>query len=166
MRQRRTYYLGILLLSMLPIISDGVVAQIYKWVDADGKLHYGDKPRNPGQARDMQQIELRESYQPAVRTAQEQQLYDEEQRLIRLRDQLRRRDEQQAQEQADARQREKKAELCANYDKAIGELSTVVEKNGIRTMVYLEEDGKSVSAERQREIVEELKVKRAAARCA
>lgn len=165
-RRAHTRYLGIVLLSMTSAFSKVVVAEIYKWVDAEGNIHYGDKPRDAAQASKAQQLELRESYQPAARTAQEQQAYDEEQRRISLRDQMRRREEQQARDEADARQREEKKVLCANYEDAIRELSTVQEKNGVPTWAYLkEEDGKSVSSQRQLEIIEELKAKSTAAGC-
>jgi Domain of unknown function (DUF4124) len=165
-RRAHTRYLGILLLLMTSALSQVVVAEIYKWVDADGKIHYGDKPRDAAQAREAQQIQLRESYQPAERTAQEQQAYDEEQRLISLRDQMRRSEEQQARDEAEAKQREEKKLLCENYEDAIRELSTVQEKNGVPTWVYLQdEDGKSVSSQRQLEIIEEIKTKSTAAGC-
>ena len=165
-RRPATYYLGILLLPMMPIFSEVAVAEIYKWVDADGKVHFGDKPHDPVQARDAQQIKLRESYQPAVRTTQEQQAYDEEQRLIVLRDQMRRREEQQAQEEAEVKKTQAQAALCAKYEEAVEKLSAMVVENDVRSITYIKgEDGKPVSAERQREIVEELKAKMADAGC-
>lgn len=143
-----------------------VVAEIYKWVDAEGNIHYGDKPRDPAQASEAQQVELRESYEPAARTLEEQQVYDEEQRLNGLRDQMRRREAQKALEESRARQREDKSEICARYEAAIRDLSTVQDKNGVPTWFYLkDEEGKSVSSQRQAEIVEEMKAKSAAAGC-
>ncbi len=165
-RRAHTRYLGMLLLSMMSISSEVAVAEIYKWVDADGKVHFGDKPRDPAQASAAKQVELRESYQPAVRTAQEQKEYDEEQRLIMLRDQMRRREEQQAQEEAEVKKTEAQAALCAKYEEAVEKLSAMVIENDVRTITYIKgEDGKPVSAERQREMVEELKAKMADAGC-
>jgi len=151
---------------MTSFFSQMVVAEIYKWVDAEGKVHYGDKPKDPVQARKAQHVELQESYKPAERTAQEQQAYDEEQRLISLRDQMRRREDQQAREEEQARQREEKRVLCAKYEEKIRELGTVQEINGVPAFVYLkDEDGKPVSVQRQLEIVEELKAKSKVAGC-
>lgn len=151
---------------MTPIFSEVVLAEIYKWIDADGKVHFGDKPKDPVQALDAEQVELGESYQPSVRTAQEKEDYDNEQRLIMLRDQMRRREESQAQNEAEVRRREEKIALCERYKEAITRLGVVAVKNGVRTRVYLEgEDGKSVSSERQRETVEELKAEMADAGC-
>jgi hypothetical protein len=166
MRRPGTRQLGILLLSMTSIFPEIGVAEIYKWVDAHGKVHFGDKPQDPVIARDAQPVELRESYRPSARTAQEQEAYDNEQRNIMLRDQMRRGEDKKAQEDAEDQRRKKKAELCATYEEGIKELSTMEVKNGVRTMVYLKgEDGKPVSSERQREIVEELKAKMADAGC-
>jgi hypothetical protein len=153
-------------MSMTFIFSQTVSAEIYKWTDADGKIHYGDKPRDPAQAREAQQVELEESYQPAERTAQEQQAYDEEQRLISLRDQMRRREEQQAQEEASAKKVQAQEALCAKYEEAVEKLSAMVVENDVRTITYVKgEDGRPVSAERQREIVDELRAKMADAGC-
>jgi hypothetical protein len=166
MQRTSTYNFVILLLSMTFIFSAVALAEIYKWVDADGNVHFGDKPKDPLQARDAQQVELGESYQPSVRTAQEKEEYDNEQRLIILRDQMRRREESQAQDEAEVRRRTEKEALCARYEEAIKKLSTVVVKNGGRTRVYLEgEDGKSISSERQRKTIEELKAEMADAGC-
>lgn len=161
-------YLGFLSLSLatLFVVAAHSSAEIYKWVDADGKVHFGDKPKDPAQARDAQPVELGESYQPPERTPQEQQAYDNEQRAIELRTQVYRREAEKAEEAAERERSERKAAVCAQYDESINELETVEVKDGIRHLVYVEaEDGQSVSSERQREIIAELKAKRAQAGC-
>jgi len=166
MRQPRIHGMGILLLSMMVFISGAVSAEIYKWVDADGKVHFGDKPLDPKAASNAQPVELGSSYQPAERTAQEQEAYDAEQRNNMLREQVRRREEQQAQEKASAQRLAEQAKRCAGYADAIEKLDTVEVKNGVRYFTYLkDQDGKSVSSERQRQIVDDLKVKMRAAGC-
>jgi biopolymer transport protein ExbB/TolQ len=166
MSRSRVQYLGLFLLALTPVVSPIVVAEIYKWVDASGNVHYGDKPNDPVQAQKAQQVELQESYKPAERTAQEQQAYDEEQRRISLRNEMRRNEEAQALEEAQAKEREEKEALCTKYEETIGRLSTVQKGDGIPYFVYLkDEEGKSVSAQRQREIIEELKTKRKDAGC-
>jgi Domain of unknown function (DUF4124) len=157
---------GLLLLSMTLIFCAPVSAQIYKWVDADGKVHFGDKPRDPNATSDAQQVELGNSYQPSARTVEEQEAYDAEQRNMILRSQVYRREQEEAHEKAMATRREEHAKLCASYADAIKELSTVEVKNGVRSLVYIkDEEGKPVSSERQRQIIEELKVKKAEAGC-
>jgi len=165
-RRSHIRYLGLFLLAMTPVISPMVGAEIYKWVDAEGRIQYGDKPRDSVQAQKSQQVELQESYKPAERTAQEQQAYDEEQRRISLRNQMRRSEEEQALKEVQAKQREEKKVLCSKYEEKIRELSTVQEINGVPAFVYLkDEDGKPVSVQRQLEIVEELKAKSKVAGC-
>lgn len=166
MRRPGAHGMGILLLAMTLFLSAQVSAQIYQWTDADGNVHFGDKPRDARTASDARQVELQESYQPSVRSAQEQQAYDTEQRNNMLRDQVRRREQQQAQEKDRAQRQEEHARLCAGYADAVEELSTVEVKDGFRHLVYVEdEDGKPVSSERQRQIIEELKEKMADAGC-
>jgi Domain of unknown function (DUF4124) len=165
-RRAHNRYLGILLLAVTSGFSQMVLAEIYKWVDAEGKIHYGDKPIDPEQAREAQQVELQESYKPPERTTQEQQAYDEEQRKISLRNQMRRGEEEQALEEAQSKQREEKKVRCAKYEEAIRQLSTVQEVNGVPVFTYLkDEDGKSVTSQRQQEIIEELRAKSKAAGC-
>jgi hypothetical protein len=160
-------YLGILLLSLTTLFAANTSAEIYQWVDADGEVHFGDKPRDPAQANDAQPVVLGESYQPSERTPQEQEAYDNEQRAIELRTQLHRREAQKAEETAQRERSERKAALCAQYDESINELETVEVKDGIRHLVYVEAaDGQPVSSERQREIIDELKAERARAGCA
>jgi hypothetical protein len=159
-------YLGFLSLSLTTLFAAHASAEIYKWVDAEGRVHFGDKPKDPAQARDAQPVVLGETYRPPERTAQEQQAYDNEQRAIELRNQLHRREAQNAEEAAQRERSERNAALCAEYDASIKGLETVEVKDGIRHLVYLEgEDGQPVSSERQRQIVEELKARRARAGC-
>ena len=166
MRRPNTYTLSILLLWMMSLFSELVSAEIYKWVDADGKVHFGDKPHDPDIARAAQPVELGNSYQPAARTAAEQEAYDEEQHKKMLRDQMRRRDAKQARQQAAVERREHQTELCGHLAQSVKELSTVEIKNGVRILPYIEgEDGKSISSDRQREIIADLKTKMVEADC-
>jgi Domain of unknown function (DUF4124) len=155
-----------LLLSVMTTFAAHTSAEIYKWVDADGKVHFGDKPREAAQASGAQAVELREGYQPPVRTPQEQEAYDQEQRAIELRSQMHRREAEKAEKEAQLERDERKAALCTAYQEKIDELEIVEVKDGVRTVVYVEgEDGQSVSSDRQREIIAELKAEKAAAGC-
>lgn len=166
MQRRGMHYLGFVLLSMTTVFAAHTSAEIYKWVDANGNVHFGDKPTDPAQARDAQAVELSEGYQPAERTPEEQQAYDEEQRAIELRNQLYRREAQKAEDAEQIERNERKTALCNAYDEKIQELETVKIKNGVRSIVYVEgEDGQPVSSERQREIIAELKAQRKRAGC-
>ena len=159
----RSLALSVLLMSA--IAPAPAAAEIYKWVDADGRVHFGDKPRDPAQAAGAEEVELKESYRPAERTAQEQEAYSREQQLQRQKTDARRGAEQKATDEAAAERSKQKAARCVAYAEEIKRLSTVEMKGRTRTFYYAKEDGKSVSSERQREIIAELKAKMAAEGC-
>ncbi|MEZ5570943.1 MAG: DUF4124 domain-containing protein [Halioglobus sp.] len=166
MRRLALHNQVVLLLVSVFLLTEFATAEIYKWVDAQGNLHFGDKPKDPTEAVDAEKVNLKESYQPAVRTPQEQAEYDEQQRRQRLRDEMRQRDDQQAQQEEAAKRSQQKAALCKAYDESIDELETVKVEDGVRHLVYAtDEDGKPVSSDRQREIIADLKSKKAKAGC-
>jgi hypothetical protein len=47
-----------LILSVIPVVAQ---AEIYKWVDEHGQVHYGDKPKSLQQA-DNQKMDINENY--------------------------------------------------------------------------------------------------------
>lgn len=166
MRRHGVHLFCSLLLSVTTTFGVHTSAEIYKWVDADGKVHFGDKPNDPAQASGAQEVQLREGYQPPARTPQEQEAYDQEQRAIELRSQMHRREAEKAGKAAQLERDERKAALCTAYQEKIDELEIVEVKDGVRTVAYVEgEDGQSVSSDRQREIIAELKAEKAAAGC-
>ncbi len=152
-------------LLMSAIATAPAVAEIYKWVDADGKVHFGDKPLDPAQAAGAEEVQLKEGYRPAERTAQEQEAYRREQQLLRRKTDARRGVEQKAMDEEEAERRKQKAARCAAYAEDIERLTTVEVKGRTRTFYYAKEDGKSVSSTRQREIIAELKAKMANEGC-
>jgi hypothetical protein len=134
------------------------LAEIYKWVDADGNVHFGDKPTDPAHANEARPVELKSNYQPSVRTAEEQEAYDLEQRRIVQRNEMRRNYEAEERQALEESRQKQKADLCAAYEKDLEELTTAKLDNGVLKIVYItDESGKSVSSERQREIIEQLK---------
>lgn len=79
---------------------------------------------------------------------------------------MRRRDEQVAREEEAASRRQEKEELCAALREDVEKLSRMEPDGKVRTYYYLtDEDGKSVTADRQREIIEELKTAMEAEGC-
>lgn len=158
--------LGIVLLSLSSVFPTATLAEIYKWTDSDGKVHFGDKPKDSANAKDAQPVQLTEGYRPSERTAAEQEVYDQEQRAITLRNDMRRQDQAEASNEALEERRKEKAELCEAYAARVERLSTVPLKDGVRHIIYATgEDGKPVSAQRQEEIVEELKTQMKNAGC-
>jgi hypothetical protein len=51
-------------LSLAPIVQ----AQIYKWTDDQGNVHFGDKPENPESASEAEAVDLELNYVPQERT--------------------------------------------------------------------------------------------------
>ena len=165
MHRHTKLYLGSALLA-LAVLPGVATAEIYKWVDAQGNTHFGDKPTDARVAADAESVEVVESYQPTVRTAEEQQAFDEQQRTLKLRDEMRIRDEQKAKAEAKAHRDQQHAELCADYDAHIDELETVKVKDGVRQLVYAtDEAGNPLSADDQRELIAKLKEQREKAGC-
>lgn len=143
-----------------------VLAEIYKWVDEQGNVHFGDKPLDPAEASRAQPVELNQGYQPTQRTAQEQEAFEQQQWLQGKRTEMLRRDEQKEAAEMQTRQNEEKAERCAYLLDALEKLDTVKMENGVRVITYLEgDDGRSVSSERQREFIGELKAEIATLGC-
>ena len=141
-------------------------AEIYKWVDEQGNIHFGDKPLDRNQADKAEQVEVIESYKPSVRTPEEQEAYEQEQQAMKRRREIYQQEDLEARKLVDDRAREEKAEICAALAKDIRKLTSMELVDGVRTYYYLkDEDGKSVTSGRQREIVEELRQKYAAAGC-
>jgi hypothetical protein len=141
-------------------------ADIYKWVDEQGNVHFGDKPLDPDRASQAQAVKLKQGYQPTERTAQEQQEFEREQWLQGKRTEMLRRDEEKAAAEAQARRQQAKAERCNDLQETLTKLDTVAMENGVRVITYLEDDtGQSVSSDRQREFVSELKAEIATLGC-
>ncbi|MBE9537913.1 MAG: DUF4124 domain-containing protein [Proteobacteria bacterium] len=144
--------------------------EIYKWVDADGNVHFGDKPYDPGQANKAKPVELTTGYQPQARTAAQQEAFEREQRSIIEKSKASRDFVEQRQqkdfEEAQAKSRQKNVEDCTAYEREIKRLSGTEIVNGRRRGTYLTgEDGKSLTAKRQREIVDELMTEMAKRGC-
>jgi hypothetical protein len=165
MTRYRLRLLAFLVLLTSPLSAQLAVAEIYKWVDAEGKVHFGDKPLDPAQAAGAEVVELKESYRPTERTAEQQEAYRREQQLQRQKTDARRGVEQKADDEQTAERRKEKAVRCAAYAEDIKRLTTVEVKGRTRSFYYTEEDGKSVSSTRQREIIAELRAKMAAEGC-
>ena len=162
------FCLAILLLTITSVSTVTASTKIYKWVDANGNVHFGDKPQDPAKADKAKPVELTTGYQPPARTPEEQKALENEQRLIQEKSrayQDRQRQQQQEQKEAQAKVREKRAELCAAYERDIQSLTTTQIVDGRRHRTYLAENGKSVTVKRQQEIAEELRVEMAAAGC-
>jgi len=141
-------------------------AEIYKWVDEEGNIHFGDKPLDPEKAESAEPVELQESYIPASRTAAEQATYDAQQQASRRRYEATRLADKEAREAAAAEEEERTSLICAELAESLSRLSsTQIGPGGRLVRQYIAEDGKSVTVQRQREIIEEIKNEMGAAGC-
>ena len=70
-------------------------AQIYKWTDEDGNVHFGDKPADAQTASDAEQVDIELNYQPADLSDEERQRLLAEQADMQLQYERERREQQQ-----------------------------------------------------------------------
>jgi len=165
MRGYRSFFAGILLISTAMLAAQAR-AEIYKWVDEQGNVHFGDKPRDKDLADRAEQVEIVESYKPTERTAEEQAAYERNQQAEKRRREVYRQEDLEARKLAQDQSRKEKAERCAALAENIRRLTSMDSVDGVRTYYYVgDENGKSVTSQRQREIVEELRQQYAAADC-
>lgn len=143
-------------------------AAIYKWTDANGKVHYSNKPGDAAN-KEVEKVKVNEAYKPPNRTPEEiAELRREKARKREL--EKRKAQEMQKRLAATRAQRRKEearsAAVCAEYRKELDALtSSYVDGGGTLHFHYATEHGKSVSSERQREIIKELKEKLASDEC-
>ena len=157
--------LGIIILAAM-VLADVATAEVYKWVDAQGNINFGDKPKDAALAEQAESVEIVEGYQPTQRTAGEETTYLQEQEALQRRTELYKQEDEEKRKAEMARRNEEKAAVCAAYQERITKLTTMETGDGVLTYYYLkDEDGKSLTSQRQREIVEELKAEYAALRC-
>jgi hypothetical protein len=166
MRRIESHYLGILWIFTMAVFSQLAMAEVYKWVDAEGNIHFGDKPRDAALAGQAESVDIVESYQPDTRTAQDQEAFDREQQAIRRKTELFKSEDQEKRRLEKIGRSEEKSDFCAALEEDIRKFGSMKLINGTRTYYYLKgKDGKSVSSKRQKEIIEELRQEYSAAGC-
>lgn len=131
-------------------------AQIYRWVDEDGNVQFGDRPRDPQQAAAAAPVELQESYRPPERSEEEMRAYQDGLQRQRDRADERYREQQEQLAEARAERESERAERCEQLGNRVRRLGTMQVEQGRRTVYYAVEDGSAVTAQRQREIVNQL----------
>lgn len=166
MQRRRCLVVSIVLLSITAVFSGMVAAEVYKWVDDQGNVHFGDKPRDRQAAEQAEQVDIVESYQPTERTAEEQSAYQQEQEALRRRHELYKEEDRKARQEEEGLRRSQLASFCSELKQEIAKFSNIHMVGGVPTYYYLkDENGESVSSERQRAYVAELKERYARAGC-
>jgi hypothetical protein len=166
MRRNGSHNIGALLVFLMAVCTQLALAEVYKWVDAEGNIHFGDKPRDPTLADQVESVGIVESYQPSTRTAQDQGAFDREQAAIRRKTELFKSEDEERRRLEQIGRSEEKSDFCAALEEDIRKFGPMQLVNGTRTYYYLKgKDGKSVSSKRQKEIVEELRQEYSAAGC-
>lgn len=140
-----------LLIFLLP--ASPVFAEIYKWVDEDGKVHFGDKPKDDETSQASEKVELQQNYVPGEGIPEEQ--------IQAQRDFLRKKDEQRKQQKQNREAAAlKRKELQADCDRMRNQLKGYTTANVVSGRVqrkeYFTENGEPVTSRRQDEIVAEL----------
>ncbi|ARN74379.1 DUF4124 domain-containing protein [Oceanicoccus sagamiensis] len=148
--QRKKPLFFFLLVLFLPLTA---VSQIYKWVDEDGKVHFGDKPKESPAGQLSEKVELKEGYVPGEAIPEEQ--IEAQKDFLRKKDQQRALEQQQQQE-ALARRKEQQ-QKCQKMRDRIKDFTTAKVVNGrVQRNNYFTENGQPVTSDRQDEIVAEL----------
>ena len=128
-------------------------ADIYRWVGEDGSVHYGDRPRDPGEAAAAAPVELRQGYTPPARSAEDMAVYEESLAKQRHKNAARREEEQAELAHAREKRESERLERCKALRERVARLTTMQVGDGHRIIHYTVEDGRAVTAQRQREIV-------------
>ncbi len=141
-------------------------AEIYKWVDEQGNVHFGDKPKDPAQASKAESVEVNEAYRPETLSDEEVETRRREQAAQLDYNAERRREEKQQAEQTRAEQEKQHQEKCAWYAKKISDLTEVYLVNGRPTItVIVDENGKEMTSREQAALADKLRSEAAAAGC-
>ncbi len=147
-------FVFLLLVFLIPMRP--VHAEIYKWIDESGNVHFGDKPKDSAILQSSEKVELKESYVPGEGLSPEE---VEAQKVF-----LRGKDIEREQQKQDAQkaeiEREEVRAQCKSMRDRLEDFTNIRMQDGRRTGVdYFVEDGKSVSAKRQKELVADLQEK-------
>jgi len=141
-------------------------AEIYKWVDENGNVHFGDRPVDSTVAENAERVELHQSYTPPPRSGEEQAEMEaaQQQRWQQYTEQKSRDEEAAAQRSAEALQAKK--QHCDDLAAQVKRLSGVQPAaDGRPVLTYLIRDGKSLTAAEQEAFVAELRKKMREAGC-
>ncbi|TGD73865.1 DUF4124 domain-containing protein [Mangrovimicrobium sediminis] len=133
-------------------------AEIYRWVDDKGNVHFGDKPRDPAQAAEAENVEVNEAYRPPERSDEElQEMRDASEANWNRARELRR--EEQAEAERERTEREQRlAEVCGELDAEIQRFSGIRVVDGQRVLTAgLHSDGRVATEEEQQAHVEQLR---------
>lgn len=147
-------FVGVLFVFL--VLSSPVSAEIYKWVDESGNVHFGDKPKDAKTLQSSKKVELESGYVAGEGLTPDQ--LEAQKAFLRRKDHERERRKTEAEKQA-VKNKELQAQ-CKLMRERLADFTNMGMRDGVRTGVdYFVEDGKSVSAKRQQEILAGLEEK-------
>jgi len=117
-------YRLVFMLSLLCAYSTIVSAEIYKWVDENGRTHYGDRPAGDGDKLNIKNEPDKSSAAPSST----QDRLRKQQRFLRARE-----IERSQKKQADAKARQREAQRKRNCGRARDELTRLSRASGVYT---------------------------------
>lgn len=154
--------LCVVLAGLASLVSPSTFAQIYRWVDEEGNVHFSDKPvgDNKGGAK-SETVELQRGYTPSTLSPEEAR----DAQLLRLQQERanseRRNAEAKLSQEREAERREKRQAQCERDRETLRKVTEVtVRDNGEREITILtDENGKPMSVSAQNEAVARLREK-------
>ena len=140
----------VFLVLLMSMVAMPATAQIYKWVDANGKVHFSDKPREQDAGGQEEEIELEHNYVPSDDGLAARQLAQRKRALDSL-------EQDRAQEQA-AKEKEAKQKqaACKKMQDKLDRLTyggRVENGQRYKTDYFVDDNGKAISQKQQDEIV-------------
>lgn len=148
------------LVSLLVMLSAQVSAEIYRWVDANGNVHYGDKPSDPKAAAKAETVELQQSYTPAQPSSEEEVAIAQRKSAIDQKNAARRKAEAEEKEERLAERRKARTAQCARDKAKLRKIDDTKENKDSRIFYYLKnKDGKAMTVAQQKQAVIDLKAK-------
>ena len=147
-------FLFLLLVLLNPV--SPAFAEIYKWVDESGKVHFGDKPKDSATAQTSEKVELKQDYVPGAGLSPEQ--VEAQKAYLRRKDVEREQQKQDAEKSA-LKRKELQAQCKSMRDRLKGFINKGMMGGKRKRVDYFVEDGKPVSSKRQQEIAAEMQRK-------
>lgn len=156
-------------LTFIALTPAAATADIYKWVDDKGNIHYGDMPKDKRVAENAEKMDIREAYTPNETLSTEEAAMRAKEAAARNRLDGRREKERQRRELEKAQGKDRasvRAEMCARYHAEYQQLTEIQMIDDRPTYHYLvDENGEPVSVTYQEEYTEDLRRRGVDANC-
>lgn len=130
------------------IISFAAHAEVYKWTDEDGRIHYGDRP----QGNDSETIEVKPAPEPDAGIEERR---EKQRRLLEVIDEERKEDEQeQAEANKEKQERQINCEKAKKYNESLRTAGGLYHKGDNGNKVVLTDEERTTAETQARENLE------------